>query len=306
MANESLDASARDLSALDGMAQLDSARPFESDFHTVTVDTGTLDQFVPVDGGVDAPDTGDLPRVNCDLISAANPAWEVCSAMANQCSGVFTDGAGCAAFCAAAGLTCLARYGGEPGCIREPQNELDCEANNDHMSDWCTCGRPSGMPPRGPDDPGMMDPECPVDPNDRPTILEMNYREARFTQRHNWVLDCYDYAYTARAQEHQACDGQFHPDGSRRGTAIFVFVDVPQGRYEVLIGARHTENRNGAGAVFLVNERSRTIDQRVHAPDRVWDHHGVYCLSGQVQVVLDSSVNGGSDSVSAIRLEPMN
>ena len=64
------------------------------------------------------------------------------------------------------------------------------------------------------------------------------------------------------------------------------------------------ENRNPAGALFLVNGEPRLIDQRVQAPERVWELHGTYCLSGEVEVTLDSTVNGGSDSVLGVRLEP--
>ncbi len=76
--------------------------------------------------------------LDCSAI-AANPAWELCET-GPTCQGVYTDGAGCDAFCAAAGLTCQARYGGEPGCMIERENVLDCSADNDHQSDWCVCG----------------------------------------------------------------------------------------------------------------------------------------------------------------------
>jgi len=78
--------------------------------------------------------------VDCSKISSANPAWEVCETGDHFCAGVFTDGAGCQAYCAAAGLVCIARYGGEPGCQKEPENVLDCFENNGHNSDWCECG----------------------------------------------------------------------------------------------------------------------------------------------------------------------
>ncbi len=82
------------------------------------------------------------PEVDCSLISAENPAWEVCETGPSTCAGVFGDGAGCVAYCAAAGLVCQARYGGEPGCIKEPANPLDCFEDNGHQSDWCECGVP--------------------------------------------------------------------------------------------------------------------------------------------------------------------
>ncbi|MDP6935620.1 MAG: hypothetical protein QGG40_22060, partial [Myxococcota bacterium] len=84
----------------------------------------------------------DEDPVDCDLISLANSAWEVCETSDTECAGVFTDGAGCQAYCAAAGLECTNRYGGEPGCQKEPENVIDCDTDNGHESDWCTCGPP--------------------------------------------------------------------------------------------------------------------------------------------------------------------
>jgi hypothetical protein len=81
-----------------------------------------------------------LPKVDCAAISKANPSWEVCESGPSFCAGVFADGAGCAAFCAAVGLPCTARFGGDVGCVKEPQNPLACAAQTGHQSDWCECG----------------------------------------------------------------------------------------------------------------------------------------------------------------------
>jgi len=95
-------------------------------------------QIVEPVGDDDAGD--DDTATDCSAISAANPAWEVCETGPGFCAGVFTDGAGCEAYCAPAGLQCIARFGGEPGCVKEPENVLDCFENNGHQSDWCECG----------------------------------------------------------------------------------------------------------------------------------------------------------------------
>jgi hypothetical protein len=71
---------------------------------------------------------------------AARPAYELCGETATTCSGVFTDGSGCAAFCAAAGMVCTARFGAGPGCMREA-GAIACNASNGHLSDWCECAR---------------------------------------------------------------------------------------------------------------------------------------------------------------------
>ncbi len=257
------------------------------------------DQAGDDDDDATPPDDDDddtVAPVDCSLISA-NPAWEVCETGHDYCNGVFTDGAGCTAYCAAAGLVCTARYGGEPGCQKEPHNPLTCGESNGHDSDWCDCNRPGG----GDDD---DDTGCETDPYNPPYYMEQDYTQAVYTERHNWVLDCYPYAYTASGAEHQECDNQFNPDGSRTGTATFTFSNVPRGWYEAYMGGRHTANRNPAGALFYVDGVGVIIDQVDETGPYVWDYHGRYCLEGTVEVVLDSTVNSGSDSVSGVRLDP--
>jgi len=251
-----------------------------------------------VSGGTDSGFPETVERVDCSRISAANPTWEVCETGIEECAGVFGDGAGCDAYCAAAGLICKARFGGEPGCNKEPQNVLQCGDNNGHTSDWCVCGPSDGTE----SDP---DPGCPVDSSNPPVFRELGYRSASYGQRHNWVLDCRDYAYSAAGAEHRECDSAYAPDGSRQGTASFVFENVPRGWYTAYVGGRHTENRNPSGARFLVDGHAATINQRSSSGSAVWDLHGQYCLEGRVEVVLDSTVNSGSDSVMGVRLDPV-
>ncbi|MBI5546027.1 MAG: hypothetical protein HY901_19215 [Deltaproteobacteria bacterium] len=96
--------------------------------------------------------------VNCSAIEAASSDWEVCETGANRCAGVFNDGAGCEAFCAAAGMICSASFGGEPGCQKESA-ELGCGGTG-HQSDWCECVVPQGgIPDAG--GPGPRDPAHP-------------------------------------------------------------------------------------------------------------------------------------------------
>ena len=66
------------------------------------------------------------PAVDCSLIAAANPEWEVCETSADSCAGVYADGAGCQAYCAAAGLVCAGHFGGQPGCSKELEHPLGC------------------------------------------------------------------------------------------------------------------------------------------------------------------------------------
>ena len=107
-----------------------------------------LDQPPPPAGGV------------CDGIGG-NQAFEVCLSSEDSCAGTFSDGTGCNAYCAAAQMVCVARYGGEPGCVKEPQNPLPCGADTGHASDWCECEVPSGDP---------LPPESPMPGADAPLV----------------------------------------------------------------------------------------------------------------------------------------
>jgi hypothetical protein len=255
------------------------------------------------DAGDDDAGDDDATPADCSQISQANGAWEVCETGADYCNGVYTDGAGCGAYCGAAGMVCVARFGGDTGCVKEPQNVWNCNDNNGHLSDWCECEFPAGDDDAGDDDVGDDD-SCTEDPGNPPYQMELDYTVAAYSQRHNWVLTCYPYAYTAGSAEHQACDNQYFPDGSRTGTATFTFNNVPRGMYDAYMGGRHTENRNPSGALFIVDGHAVAIDQVDASGDYVWDYHGQHCLEGTVEVMLDSSVNNGSDSVFGVRLVP--
>ncbi len=103
------------------------------------------------DGQSDSADATSFKLINCDEPQpsvcdgiSANASYELCEQSADSCAGVFTDGSGCVAYCAAANMICTARFGGEPGCQKEPANVIPCEADNGHGSDWCVCGLPPG------------------------------------------------------------------------------------------------------------------------------------------------------------------
>jgi len=151
--------------------------------------------------------------------------------------------------------------------------------------------------------------ECaPPPPPPEPGAVErsMHYRDAVYSNRRTWVVRCDDYAFTASGDEHVEtdCDGAYRPGGDRRGTATFTFTDVVRADYEVIIRSRHTENRNPAGALFVVDGVERRISQRSDR-DRTDDVWGVARLEGAVDVVLDSSREGQSDSVISVRLMPV-
>lgn len=87
--------------------------------------------------------TGTPPANPCSGISA-NKNYELCAWTATTCAGNYLNGAGCKTYCAAAGMVCTARFGGDKGCKKEPQNPISCNASNGHLSDWCECAYPPG------------------------------------------------------------------------------------------------------------------------------------------------------------------
>lgn len=137
----------------------------------------------------------------------------------------------------------------------------------------------------------------------------VGYRAATYTQRGNWVFRCdANYAYTARGDHaSEDCTGAYAPDGTLRGTATFTFANVTAATYDVLIGSRHSANRNSLRALFTVNGEAARIDQRTGdgALAIVTDVWGRRALSGTVRVVLDATRNDGSDSVSFVTLRPV-
>lgn len=134
----------------------------------------------------------------------------------------------------------------------------------------------------------------------------IGYRQARYTQRQHWSVRCNDYAFTARGEEHVGpdCDGLFRAGGPRTGTAVFTFENLVEATYEVVIRSRHTENRNPAGALFIVDGEERRISQRSDR-DRTNDVWGRKRLSGTIDVVLDSTREDQSDSIISVTLRPV-
>jgi hypothetical protein len=137
----------------------------------------------------------------------------------------------------------------------------------------------------------------------------IGYRAATYTQRGNWVFRCdANYAYTARGDHaSEDCTGGYAPDGTLRGTATFTFTNVTAATYDVLIGSRHSGNRNTMLALFTVNGEADRVNQRTGdgALTIVTDVWGRRALSGTVRVVLDTTRNSGSDSVSFVTLRPV-
>jgi hypothetical protein len=152
-------------------------------------------------------------------------------------------------------------------------------------------------------------PECVAPPPPPPreaVVRSVHYRQARYTQRENWVVRCNDYAFTARGDEHLGddCDRAYRPDGSRRGTAIFDFPGLVPATYEVVIRSRHTANRNPRGALFIVDGEERRVSQ-VSDRDRTDDVWGQKRMGGDITVTLDSSREGESDSIISVTLRPV-
>ena len=151
--------------------------------------------------------------------------------------------------------------------------------------------------------------ECPAPPPGVAVERTVHFTDATYTERHNWVLRCegaFEYAYTARGDEHIPTDkeGLYAPDGNRTGTATFSFPGVVAATYEVQIRSRHTVNRNPLGALVVVDGAAERIPQNDDL-DFVTDVWGEATLEGDVDVVLDSTMEGESDSVVWVRLVPV-
>jgi len=114
------------------------------------------------------------------------------------------------------------------------------------------------------------------------------------------------YAFTASGAEHLSTDGDglYRDGGSRRGTATFTFPDVIPSTYGVYVRYRSSANRNPSGALFVVNGEEMRIDQVDASGEYFEVLFGDRRLGGTVTVVLDSSREAQSDSVTWIRLVP--
>jgi hypothetical protein len=161
--------------------------------------------------------------------------------------------------------------------------------------------------------------ECaPVDPPPDPLAVRrsLHFHEATFTNRATWVVPCppghprfaaiRDYAFTASGADQVGtdCEDRYVPGGSRRGTATFSFEDVIPSTYGIYVRYRSSANRNPRGALFTVNDEPMRIDQVDGSGEYFEVLFGDRRLEGTVRVVLDSSVEAESDSVTSIRLEP--
>ena len=152
--------------------------------------------------------------------------------------------------------------------------------------------------------------ECPAPP-DMPMgpakAVQLDFNAATYGKRHNWVLRCdfgEGYAFTAKGDQGALdCGKLYDPDGTRKGTATFVFKDLVPATYEITIAARHSANRNPKGALFVVDGEGKRVDQTKGDAITV-DTWGTKQLAGTIEVVLDSDMESESDSVTWVRLEP--
>ena len=116
--------------------------------------------------------SGTPPKNPCAAISK-NTKWHVCSWSTSTCAGTYDDKAGCIKYCAAAGMICMARYGGTAPCTKEPKNKIPCSQSNTHQSDYCECALPDAGVPKPDSAPQKKDaapskPDAPVVKADGP------------------------------------------------------------------------------------------------------------------------------------------
>lgn len=99
------------------------------------------------DAGVTPPrDAGPAAPVDCSPVEQ-QADWALCVSNAQSCEVKFTDGAGCAAVCAALSLDCVASYEDVDGrCAPDlSRAPLGC-TDTGHASDYCVCASPSCTP----------------------------------------------------------------------------------------------------------------------------------------------------------------
>lgn len=150
---------------------------------------------------------------------------------------------------------------------------------------------------------------CPEPPPLPAMEQTIHYSDATYTEREKWVHRCqdgFDYAYTAGGDEHVPldCGGLYVATGTRSGTATFSFTGLVAASYEVAIRSRHTINRNPQGALFIVDGESDRVQQDDNL-DFTTDIWGTKFLEGDIDVVLDSTMENESDSVIWVRLTPV-
>lgn len=82
--------------------------------------------------------TTGTPTANCPGITAAG--YDLCESGSDYCEAVFTDGSGCTAVCAAAGLDCLTAYENVDNACAGDMGLAALACDSGHQSDFCVCG----------------------------------------------------------------------------------------------------------------------------------------------------------------------
>jgi len=85
---------------------------------------------------------GSAGNVMVDCSGIANAGYDLCSETADGCGAVFTDGAGCTAVCAAAGLTCVSASENLDDSCGPDTSRPEVACDSGHTSDFCQCGGP--------------------------------------------------------------------------------------------------------------------------------------------------------------------
>lgn len=98
-------------------------------------------------GGSAAASGDQSDPVDCDAITS-HSEWELCDAGPEHCGVVYTDGAGCVAVCAAAGLACTEVWeNAADACAPdEGRAQLTCDPESGHESDYCLCTATGNAP----------------------------------------------------------------------------------------------------------------------------------------------------------------
>lgn len=106
--------------------------------NTTGTNFGGIDGTVTSSGGTGVV-TG---PVDCSGITAAG--YELCSSSETTCEAVFTDGAGCDAVCAAAGLVCVSAAENADNACAADTSLPPVACSSGHSSDYCVCSGSGG------------------------------------------------------------------------------------------------------------------------------------------------------------------
>jgi hypothetical protein len=149
--------------------------------------------------------------------------------------------------------------------------------------------------------------ECPAPPVGPPVAVQLDFNDAIYTKRHNWVLRCdfgEGYAFTAKGDQARST--------AASSTTPTARARAPRPSCSRTSRLRPTRSRSPRATAPTATRRGRCswstarpgASTRRVGDDITVDTWGTKQLAGTIEVVLDSDMEPESDSVTWVRLEP--